>query len=203
VIGDEQKATALKDGTRGIRRIANVLGSESLRADLERAMRAMLGLINLHLQRISQGDLRIAARSLADNGLLYHTRGASQAIKRILAQREGVGDLERIDAEQVERFEREVVAVWATMPFEEFDAREQEAALERQRRRAAQALGAVLEGTPPDLEQGADKVIATAMLILAYSRKKSWITSHEAFEKLLASVRKSPAKLRQAAQGCP
>ena len=42
-------------------------------------------------------DLSEAARSIALRGLLFHTRGASQAIKRLLAEAEG-NDPEALDA---------------------------------------------------------------------------------------------------------
>ena len=45
VITEERRDAVLHEGTRAIRRIASIIGSEYLRADLERAMRAMLGFV--------------------------------------------------------------------------------------------------------------------------------------------------------------
>lgn len=203
IIGEAEKAEILREGVKAMRRLANLLGSENLRADLERAMRAMLGLVNLHLQRESHGDPRVASRLLAEYGLLYHTRGASQSIKRILAEREGL-DFDRLDPSQTKRFDFDVVASWANMSFDEFMAQEREAQVERERRAAARSLSRLLEGAGPAVEEGAERVVMTAVLVLAYTpRKKVWPKSQSEFEKLLEAVRKAPAKLKKLPKSVP
>jgi hypothetical protein len=64
-------------------------------------------------------------------------------------------------------------------------------------------LGELLEGVAPDIEQGARKIIATGLLILAYRRKKAWIATPRDFETVLASVRKTPSKLEKLPAGVP
>ena len=99
LITDARREELIREATRAIRKIASVLGSEFLRDDLERAMRSMLGLVNLNLEKLTRGDVEAAARSLAEDGLVFHTRGASQAIKRVLAIESGQ-DPDELDALQ-------------------------------------------------------------------------------------------------------
>ena len=148
LIDAERREVLVAEGNRAIRRIANVLGTESLRDDLERAMRSMLGLVNLHLHRVSGGDVAAAARSLAAHGLLFHTKGASTAIKRVLAIEHGV-DPERIDGAHRRRFDEAVVAEWALLPFDELLEREREAERSSALRAAADALAAARTGWLP------------------------------------------------------
>ena len=138
LIDPARREALVAEATRAIRRIAAVLGTEFLRDDLERAMRSMLGLVEQHLMRVSDGDVLAAAHSLAANGLLFHTKGASQSIKRMLANEHGV-DPERLGDDLKRRFEADVVAHWATVPFEVLAEREAEA--ERLRARRAAAAG--------------------------------------------------------------
>lgn len=190
------------EATRAIRRIAGVLGSEFLRDDLERAMRSMLGLVELHLHRVSGGDVAAAARSLAEHGLLFHTRGASQAIKRVLAIEHGL-EPEAVDAANRRRFEEAVVAEWAHLPFAALAEREREAERSRRRRAAANALAATLEGEPPDAYHEPEQVVMTALLIHAYAPRRAWIGDVRGFEALLASVRRAPARFRTLPAGVP
>ncbi|MFN9774722.1 MAG: hypothetical protein ACK54X_19145 [Burkholderiales bacterium] len=201
-IDGARREALVAEGTRAIRRIAGVLGSESLRDDLERAMRSMLGLVNLHLQRVSRGDVAAAARSLADNGLLFHTKGASQAIKRVLAIEHGL-DPDAVDPVNRRRFEEAVVAEWAHLPFEVLLERQREAELASRRRAAADALAATLEGTPPEPYYEPEQVILTALLIHAYAPEKAWIDGVRGFEALLEAVRRTPARLRVLPPGVP
>ena len=145
----ERREALLAEGVRGIRRIATVLGTEHLREDLERAMRAMMGLVNLHLEKVSGGDVALAARSIVERGLLFHTKGASQSIKRVLAVEQGE-DPDELEPATLRRFDAEVVAHWAQLPFAELAAREREAAERRRRFGAARALRAVLGNTGPE-----------------------------------------------------
>jgi len=202
IISTEQRDSIISEGTKAIRKIASILGSENLRADLERAMLSMLGLVNLHLQKVSRGDVRVASRMLAEYGLLHHTRGASQSIKRILALREGC-DPQQLDAEQKQRFEVEVVSSWARYSFEEFRIQEAEANLAHARRTAAAALSSALGPGGPDDYHEPEQVIMTALLIMAYHRKKAWLRSQQEFEKLLEAIRKSPARLSRLPKGLP
>ncbi|HMS78960.1 MAG TPA: hypothetical protein PKC20_05390, partial [Burkholderiaceae bacterium] len=185
LIDAERREVLVAEGNRAIRRIANVLGTESLRDDLERAMRSMLGLVNLHLHRVSGGDVAAAARSLAAHGLLFHTKGASTAIKRVLAIEHGV-DPERIDGAHRRRFDEAVVAEWALLPFDELLEREREAERSSALRAAADALADTLEGTPDDGFHEPDQIIMTVLLIRAYApRATAWIDDVRAFERLL------------------
>lgn len=203
VIDPEQQASMLKEGARAIRKIADILGTQNLRADLERALRSMLGLVNLHLMTMSDGDVTIAARSLAARGLLFHTRGASQAIKAILAEGEGV-DPERLDPEQKHRFEVEVVTQWATWPYEDFLARQEEAECARERREAAAALAALLSGPAPDpFLHEPDRIIASALLVLLFTKDKAWPRTVRQFETVLQAVRSTPAKLGKLPRSIP
>ena len=197
-----RREALVAEGARAIRRIAGVLGSESLREDLERAMRSMLGLVNLHLARVSRGDVAAAARSLAEHGLLFHTKGASQAIKRVLAIEHGL-DPDAVDAPNRRRFEEAVVAEWAHLPFEALAERERLAGIASRRRAAAAALAATLEGTPPEPYYEPEQVILTALLIRAYSKRLAWIDDVRGFEVLLEAVRRAPARLRQLPAGVP
>ena len=190
------------EATRAIRRIAGVLGSDHLRDDLERAMRSMLGLVDLHLHRVSGGDVAEAARSLAERGLLFHTKGASQAIKRVLAIEHGL-DPEAVDPASRRRFEEAVVAEWAHLPFDALVAREREADLARLRREAANALAATLDGPPPDAYHEPEQVVMTALLIHAYAPRRTWIADVRGFESLLEAVRREPARFRTLPAGVP
>ncbi len=201
-IDGARREALVAEGTRAIRRIAAVLGSEALRDDLERAMRSMLGLVNLHLQRTSRGDVAAAARALAEHGLLFHTKGASQAIKRVLAIEHGL-DPEAVDPVNRRRFEEAVVAEWAHLPFEALAEREREAELSSRRRAAAEALAATLEGTPPEPYYEPEQVILTALLIRAYARERAWIDAVRPFEALLEAVRRTPARFRELPPGVP
>ncbi len=197
-----RREALVAEGTRAIRRIAGVLGSESLRQDLERAMRSMLGLVNLHLARVSRGDVEAAARSLAEHGLLFHTKGASQSIKHVLAIEHGL-DPDAVDATNRRRFEEAVVAEWAHLPFEALAERERLAGIASRRRAAAAALAATLEGTPPEPYYEPEQVILAALLIRAYSKRPAWIDDVRGFEALLESVRRAPARLRELPAGVP
>lgn len=197
-----RREALVAEGTRAIRRIASVLGSESLREDLERAMRSMLGLVNLHLARVSGGDVAAAARSLAEHGLLFHTKGASQAIKRVLAIEHGL-DPDTVDAASRRRFEEAVVAEWAHLPFEAFAERERLAGIATRRRAAAAALAATLEGMPPEPYYEPEQVILTALLIRAYAKHPAWIDEVRGFEALLQAVRRAPARFRELPAGVP
>jgi hypothetical protein len=197
-----RREALVAEGTRAIRRIAGVLGSESLREDLERAMRSMLGLVNLHLERVSGGDVAAAARSLAEHGLLFHTKGASQAIKHVLAIEHGL-DPDAVDAANRRRFEEAVVAEWAHLPFEALAEREHLAGIASRRRAAAAALAATLEGTPPEPYYEPEQVILTALLIRAYAKRPAWIDDVRGFESLLEAVRRAPARLRALPAGVP
>jgi hypothetical protein len=202
VITEERRDAVLHEGTRAIRRIAGIIGSEYLRADLERAMRAMLGLVNLHLEKVSRGDLAVATRSIADKGLLFHTRGASQAIKRVLAAEAGLNP-DELDPGTLARFELAVVSQWASTPFADFARREQGADEVRRRREAAAAIARLLRGQTPDPHQDPDQVIMTALLILAYEKQQIWIADAKGFEKLLGKVRKAPARFATLPAGVP
>jgi hypothetical protein len=195
LITEARRDAVLHEGTRSVRRIAGVLGSEFLRADLERAMRAMLGLVNLHLEKVSRGDLETAARSIADNGLLFHTRGASRAIKRVLASEEGLNP-DELDASTQRRFEEAVVSEWAGFTFADFAKREQGADDARRTREAGHAIARMLRGQAPDPFEDPEKVIMTALLILACRKERAWIPEVTEFEALLGAIRASPALLQ-------
>jgi hypothetical protein len=202
IITPEVRAAIIQEGTRAMRKIASILGSENLRADLDRALRSMLGLVELHLQEVSGGDLRLAARSIADRGLLAHTRGASQSIKRILASREGA-DPDQLDAEQKRRFEEEVVSAWARYSFEEFRAQQHEADRVRARRDAARALSATLSGRAPEAWHEPEQIIMTGLFVLAVGRTKAWPRHSGELETLLAAARKAPSKLSKPPRALP
>ena len=201
-IDPDRREALVAEGTRAMRRIAGVLGSEALREDLERALRSMLGLVNLHLARVSRGDVAAAARSIAEHGLLFHTKGASQAIKRVLAIEHGL-DPEAVDAAHRRRFEEAVVAEWAHLPFEVLAERERLAELASRRRAAAAALAATLEGTPPEPYYEPEQVILTALLIRAYAKRAAWIDDVRGFEALLGAVRRAPGRFRELPAGVP
>lgn len=203
LIDADRRAELLTEGARAIRKIANVLGSEHLRSDLERAMRSMIGLVELHLERISGGDLSEAARSIALRGLLFHTRGASQAIKRLLAEADG-NDPEALDAATQLRYERIVVTEWPGQPLSQLLELERVAARDRALREAARALAGALDAEldPHDYAHP-EPILLTGLLILAYRPGKPWIEDVAGFERLLASVRRSPARLSKLPKGIP
>jgi len=198
----ERREALLGEGTRAIRRIAGVLGSEHLREDLERGMRSMLGLVNLHLHKVSGGDVDAAARSLLDNGLLHHTKGASQAIKRVIASEIGE-EFETLDDATRRGIEEQVVADWAFMPYDEFAQRERGAEERRRRRGAALAIGALLDGRAPDPYYEPEQVILTALMVLAWSPARAWIADLKGFERMLAAVREAPGRLDTLPEGVP
>lgn len=202
LITDARREELIREATRAIRKIASVLGTEFLRDDLERAMRSMLGLVNLHLEKLTHGDVEAAARSLADAGLLFHTRGASQAIKRVLAIESGQ-DPDELDALHKRLFEEAVVTEWAHFPFIELARRERGAERARRRRAAAVAIVQALNGRVPDQYYEPEQIIMTALLILAYERKKAWIEDPQGFERLLTAVRKAPKKFAKLPAGIP
>lgn len=198
-----RREALLAEGTRGMRRIATVIGTDHLREDLERAMRAMLGLVNLHLHRVSDGDVAAAARSLADNGLLFHTKGASTAIKQVLAVELGE-ELESLDDATRRGLDEQVVAVWSGMSWADFAARERGAEERRRRRGAARALASALDGRPPEPYHEPEQVILTALLILAYTpKRRAWIADLRGFESLLESVRATPSAFASLPAGVP
>ncbi|MEN9314631.1 MAG: hypothetical protein RIS35_1024, partial [Pseudomonadota bacterium] len=203
LIDADRRAELLTEGARAIRKIANVLGSEHLRGDLERAMRSMLGLVELHLERVSGGDLSEAARSIALRGLLYHTRSASQAIKRLLAEADG-NDPESLDAATQLRYERIVVTEWPGQPLSQLLELERVAARERELRAAARTVAEAL-GAELDAHDYAhpEPILLTGLLTLAYRPGKPWIADVAGFERLLASVRRSPARLTKLPKGIP
>jgi len=202
VLTPRRREELLVEGTRAIRKIADLFGTEYLRGDLERAMRSMLGLLNIHLERVSGGDVEKAAMSIAENGLLFHTRGASRAIKRVLAvsHRQNPDTLE---PEDLRRYETIVVTEWPTRSLAYLLEREQGAREDLALREAAQALVSALDG-PSDLsESEPGPVIMTALLALACQTQPSWPRHLRGFEALLAAVRRSPAKLDRMPQGVP
>ncbi len=198
----QRREALLAEGTRAIRRLAGVLGSEYLREDLERGMRSMLGLVNLHLNKVSGGDLQAAVCSLLDHGLLFHTKGASQSIKRVIAAEMGE-EFETLDEATRRSVEEQVVADWAFMPFAEFAARERGADERRRRRGAALALGALLKGRAPDPYYEPEQVILTALLVIAWSSEHAWVADLKGFERLLAAVREAPDRLNGLPDGIP
>ena len=198
-----RREALVTEAVKAMRRIAGLLGSEALREDLERAQRAMLGLINLHLHTVSGGDEALAARSIAERGLLFHTKGASQAIKRILALELG-DDLENLHPAMVQRLDAEVVGQWALLAPAQFAARAREAAERRARYGAAQVMRGLLEGPPPDLDPAmSEPLVMTALLILAYDQKRAWIQDLRGFEALLERVRSDPQRFRTLPEGVP
>lgn len=202
ILTAERREALLVEGTRAIRKIADILGTEHLRGDLERAMRSMLGLLNIHLERVSGGDVDQAARSIADNGLLFHTRGASRAIKRVLAavdQR----DPDALDPDEQRRYEEIVVTEWPGRPLAYLLERERGAREELAMREAARALVQALGGPSGLNESEPGPVIMTALLALACQPKPAWPRDVRSFEALLAAARKSPARLGRLPQGIP
>jgi hypothetical protein len=202
-IDPERREALLAEGVRGMRRIAAVLGTEHLRDDLERAMRAMLGLVNLHLHKVSGGDVALAARSIAENGLLFHTKGASQAIKRVLALQQGE-DPDELEPATLRRFDAEVVAHWAQLPYAEWAAIERSAAERRRRFGAARALRAVLGNTGPDLDpESAEPYVMTALMILAYAPERAWVKDLRGLEQVLERARRFPERFAELPAGVP
>jgi hypothetical protein len=202
-IGPARREALVAEATRGICRIADVLGTQALRDDLERAMRSLLGLVNLNLRKVSGGDVEAAARSLAERGLLFHTKGASTAIKRVLAIGHGMDPDAPHEAFR-RRFEEAVVSEWAGLSFEEFAARERDAERIRRRRAAADELADTLDGEPPDETFEPEQVIMTALLIRAYGGPQpAWIAGTRGYETLLEAVREAPARLRRRPVGLP
>jgi hypothetical protein len=202
LVAPARREALLVEGTRGIRRIAGVLGTEHLREDLERAMRAMLGLVDLHLHSLSGGDVVTAARSIADHGLLFHTKGASQAIKRVLATEQGE-DPDEIDAATLRRFDEEVVGHWARMPYAEFASRVRGADERRRRLGAARALCDLLDGADSEAWHEPEQVVMTALMVLAWSPRREWASDVKAFERLLIAARKAPGRLESLPPGVP
>ncbi len=201
-LGPQRRDALLAEGVRAMRRLAGVLGSEHLREDLQRAMRSMLGLVNLHLEKVSRGDVDAAARSIVEHGLLFHTKGASQAIKRVIVIEMGE-EFESLDDETCRSIEEQVVTDWAFMPFAEFAGRENGADERMRRRGAALALSSMLAGQPPEPYYEPEQVILTALLVLACSTKRAWPADLKSFERLLAAARKTPAKLDTLPEGVP
>jgi len=202
LITPERREAMLAEGTRAIRRIATVLGTDHLREDLERALRSMLGLVNLHLHTVSGGDVTAAARSLAAHGLLFHTKGASQAIKRVLAIETGQDPADP-DPTQKRSLEEAVVAEWAHLPYDEFAERERGAEQARRRRAAAAALVRALQGEVPEAFHEPEQVILTGLLVLAYEPARVWVGDPQGFERLLGRVRRSPATFSRLPAGLP
>jgi len=201
IITDARREALVQEGTKAIRRIATVLGTDSLRGDLERAMRSMLGLIDLHLHKVSMGDVDMAAHSLADNGLLFHTRGASRALKRMLAIEHGV-DADELDALPPRRFEEEVVTECATAPHEEIVERELYAEALLRMRVAAASICRLLDGEPPDDYHEPEQIVMTALLTLAFGHRR-WIDDRRGFEALLGQLRADPSRLDALPPGLP
>ncbi|MBK8767899.1 MAG: hypothetical protein IPM01_26130 [Burkholderiaceae bacterium] len=200
LITAQRREALLVEGTRAIRKIADILGTEHLRGDLERALRSMLGLMNIHLERVSGGDVEQAARSLVENGLLFHTRGASRAIKRVLASVDQ-RDPDALDPEAQRHYETIVVTEWPGRSLAYLLARERGAREELALRQAAQALVRGLGGPSGLNESEPVPVIMTALLVHAYQPRPTWPRDVRSFEALLAAVRKSPARLGRFPQG--
>jgi len=180
LIDSEVSESITKDGTRAIRKIALILGSEYLRADLERAMRSMLGLVNLHLAYESGGDVDKAAQSLASKGLLHHTKGASRIFKKMGCD------------------EREIVTQSAFMSYADFVAAI--ADHERHERTYAAARWALQSiGYPDDLDKDeSPAAICTAMLFMIYKKRgkaPAWNGDMAGLEAVLSALRAKPKAL--------
>jgi hypothetical protein len=201
IITDLRREQLIEEGTKAIRRIATVLGTEFLRGDLERAMRSMLGLVDLQLHKVSMGDVDMAAHSLADHGLLFHTRGASRALKRMIAIEHGLGP-DELEALPPRRFEEQVVTECATAPHEEIVERELYAEALLRMRVAAASISRLLEGEPPDDYHEPEQVLMTAVLTLAFGHRR-WITDRRGFEALLGQLRADPRRLDALPPGLP
>lgn len=202
LLSEQRREELLLEGTRAIRKIADILGTEHLRGDLERALRSMLGLLNIHLERVSGGDVEQAARSLAEHGLLFHTRGASRAIKRVLAAADR-RDPDALDPHEQQRYEEIVVTEWPGRSLADLLAHEEESRQARAMREAAHALVHTLGGSPGLDDAEPQALIMTGLLVLAYQPTCSWIRDLRSFEGLLAAVRRSPGRLDRLPQGIP
>lgn len=202
-IDEARRDALLAEGVRAMRRIAGLLGTEHLREDLERAMRAMLGLVNLHLEKVSGGDVALAARSIAERGVLFHTKGASQSIKHVLALQHGE-DPDEVDPATLRRFDAEVVAHWAQLPYAEWSVIERAAAEQRRRFSAARGLRAVLGDTGPDLDpENAEAYVMTALLMLAYAPERAWVKDRRGLELVLERARRFPERFATLPAGVP
>lgn len=171
VIDSDVSARITRDGARAMRQYACLMGSDYLRPDLERAMRTMLGLINLHLEYESGNDVDRAARSIAVNGIGYHTRGAARHMKAAGYD------------------ERSIVTQHAYMDIASFRAliAENENALRRMSA-AIWSLDVIGYGDDIDLAD-ASQAICTALLFIIFRPGATWSGDMAGFETMLKAVR--------------
>ncbi len=171
VIDSDVSARITRDGTKAMRQFACLMGSDHLRPDLERAMRAILGLINLHLEYETGNDVDRAARSIAGNGIGHHTRGAARHMKAAGYD------------------ERSISTRHAYMDYASFRAliAENENALQRM---SAAIWSLDVIGYGDDIDPVcASQAICTALLFMIFLPGATWAGDMAGFETLLKAVR--------------
>ena len=179
VIDNDVSERIARDGAKAILQFASLLGSDHLRIDLERAMRSMLALLNLNLEYEAGNDVRLAARSIAANGIGHHTREAARHMKAAGYDVRGI------------------VTTRAHMDFESYVSLIDENEKSVKRVQAAQwALHAIgyAESIEPEY---ASLAIRTALLFMIFKPRAQWAGDMVGFEAMLQTVR-SKARTKKA-----
>jgi hypothetical protein len=187
LLSKESQDGIRRDGALAIKKIAGVLGSDHLRADLDRGMQSMLGLINIHLEHLSGGDVSKAAALLASERLIAHTRGANRMLKQLLSETHGTSVTEQ-------SLEQWVVSDWALRPYVEVKRLIDEVQHKRELLALWHWMAAELSHpNPMDVDDAVSSevelVLCTGLLILSYAKNKRWISRLDAFQLLLTDIR--------------
>lgn len=186
IIDLEKMSAILADGAKGIVQIAHYFGSEYLRKDIEMAMFRMVNLMSIYLEKMSKGDVEMAARSLADNTLLSHSRGGSDLLKQLFALPEDT----IIGAEKsvsLKKFQ----ARWTAEPMEQYTKElKKRLHFKVEIDAALWLLEKIGVANVPLKNEVAELVIRTALLILLINEKITELPDVTQFVKLIETLRK-------------
>ena len=183
-----------EDFAKGIVQIANFFGTAHLRPDLEFALRRMVNLISLHLEDMSEGDLRIAANSLRDKSFLSHSKAGSDMLKRLHALPDStVIAGNSVSAEQQRAFLDEKTASDGILLAEyraELALRQEYQGLIEFSFWLARKMGVAR-----DEVEDTDSLIRSAMLVLFVDKAELQLPTRSAFVKLVKAAKSAGAKL--------
>lgn len=191
---DQAKLDAIQtDAPKGMVQIARYFGSEFLRPELEKAKDRIVNMVSLTLQIQSGGDLRKAAEQLREHSFMSRSKAASDMLKALIVMPQnthfGMNEQGGFSDKHIPQ-----LAKWSLCNLAEYQAelakRQQVAHVIDAAIWMADQLGLHAD----DLEEAgcdAEAVIRTALLAAATKHKDipDWV----AFQKIIASLRKTSA----------
>lgn len=189
---DSRQIDAIRaDAPKGMVQIARYFGNEFLRPDLEKARERLVNLVGLHLESISDSDLRLAAGSLRDHSFLSHSKAGSDMLRALLTMPESTGFFADLDTGPDKRGPPRGLTEWSLRSFADYQAEFARRLPVQQEREAAVWLAGRLATEQSELEDAhthAEAVIRTALLALAARRTE--LPDWAGFEKIIAALRK-------------